>query len=302
MHGCGTPRRDGCLGLVGVGVVEMIVEGTRVHYERVGSGLPLVVVHGGPGSDHTVFRPWLDQLGSVVELIYVDLLGNGRSDEPEGFDTLRTIEPWAEQLHVMREQFGFDRWSVMGFSFGGFVVQRYALDHREEVERLVLCATTSRVELAGAIQTAAAKATPEQDHTLRHELFRTMPDDEEMRRVQGIVFPLYFAHPERYDFDSLFPDRRSRHRAYNVGVNLVERFDYLDRLVELDMPSLVIGADQDWTFPPALGPRRSAAALPNSTYLEIPESGHFPWVENTPAFIGGLGDWLTATNPVCRNG
>jgi proline iminopeptidase len=282
--------------------MEMIVDGTRVHYERVGSGPPLAVVHGGPGSDHTVFRPWLDQLSSVVELIYIDLLGNGRSDEPEGFDTLRTIDPWAEQLYVMREQLGFPRWSVMGFSFGGLVVQRYALDHPDELERLVLCSTTSRVELDGAIQTAAANATPEQIHALRNELFRTMPNDEELRRIQRIVFPLYFAHPERYDLASLFPDRLSRHRAYNVGVNLLEQFDFLDRLGELDVPSLVISAERDWTFPPALGPRRSAAALRDSTYLEIPESGHYPWVENTSTFIDGVRDWLVATAPAHPHG
>lgn len=62
------------------------------------------------------------------------------------------------------------------------------------------------------------------------------------------------------------------------------------------MPSLVIGAERDWTFPPELGPRRSAAALPNSTYLEIPDAGHFPWVENTAVFIDGMREWLTATN------
>lgn len=276
----------------------LTVDGVRVHYERVGSGPPLVVVHGGPGSDHTVFRPWLDELGSVVELIYVDLLGNGRSDEPVGFESLRTIDPWAEQLHTMREQLGFDRWSVMGFSFGGLVVQRYALAHPREVERLVLCATTSRVELTGAVETASANATPQQVHALRHELFRTMPDDDELRRVQRLVFPLYFAHPDRYDLDSLFPNRRPRHRAYNVGVGLLDDFDFLPRLGELDMPSLVIGAERDWTFPPELGPRRSAAALPNSTYVEIPDAGHFPWVENTAAFIDGMREWLATTDPI----
>jgi proline iminopeptidase len=278
--------------------VYLNIDGVRTFCERVGSGPPLAVVHGGPGSDHTVFRPWLDQLGSVVELIYIDLLGNGASDEPEGFESLRTIEPWAEQLHLVRQQLGFERWSVMGFSFGGFVVQRYALGHREDVERLILCATTSKVELGGAIETASAGATPEQIHALRHELFRTMPDDEEMKRVQRIVLPLYFAHPERYDLDTLFSNRRPRHRAYNVGVNLLEDLDFLPRLGELDMPSLVVGAERDWTFPPALGPRRSAAALPASTYLEIADAGHYPWIENTADFIGGVQEWLRRTNPV----
>lgn len=275
----------------------MVVDGVRVHYERVGNGPPLVIVHGGPGGDMSVFRPWLDELGSVVEVIYVDLLGNGDSDEPEGFGSLRSIDPWAAQLDAMRKQFGFERWSVMGFSFGGFVVQRYAVNHRADVERLILCATSSRVDLGGSIEAASLNATPEQIQVLNNELFRQMPDDAELRRVQRIVYSLYFAHPERYDLDAMFERRRPRARAYNVGVNLLEGFDFIPQLGELDMPSLVIGAENDWTFPPALGPRPSAAALPNSTYLEVPEAGHFPWVENPEVFLGGVSKWLSTTNP-----
>ena len=52
---------------------------TALFFERFGSGLPLLVMHGGPGLDHSYFRPWLDPLGAFAELIYDDHRGNGRS-------------------------------------------------------------------------------------------------------------------------------------------------------------------------------------------------------------------------------
>src|SRR5688500_15264951 len=114
------------------------LDGKTVRYERVGSGPPLAVVHGGLGHDHTYFRPWLDSLGVDVELIYIDLLGNGGSDDPDGLDSLTSFDPWIVQLHRMREALGFDEWSIMGHSFGGIIVQAYALAHPDDVARLIV--------------------------------------------------------------------------------------------------------------------------------------------------------------------
>ncbi len=62
--------------------IEALIDGVRIFYEPVGSegGYPLFVVHGRPGLDHTMFRPWLDALGESFRLIYVDQRGQGRSE------------------------------------------------------------------------------------------------------------------------------------------------------------------------------------------------------------------------------
>src|SRR5437016_8595905 len=54
-------------------------DGDEMFVEEVGSGFPLIVLHGGPGLDHTMFRPWLDPLGDELRLLYVDERGQGRS-------------------------------------------------------------------------------------------------------------------------------------------------------------------------------------------------------------------------------
>ena len=57
-----------------------LADGVSLHVEELGDGLPLIVLHGGPGLDHTMFRPYLDPLAEDVRLIYVDERGQGRSD------------------------------------------------------------------------------------------------------------------------------------------------------------------------------------------------------------------------------
>ena len=57
------------------------VDGAEL-YAEVGEGPLCLVMHGGPGVDHTCFRPWLDSLGHALRLVYYDHRGNGRSSRP----------------------------------------------------------------------------------------------------------------------------------------------------------------------------------------------------------------------------
>ena len=272
------------------------VDGKRVRCELTGDGPPLAVVHGGLGHDHTYFRPWLDELGDVAQLVYIDLLGNGGSDDPDGLDELDSLTPWVDQLHDVRTALGFERWSVMGHSFGGIVVQAYALAHPTEVERLVLCTTSSHVDhLEVSMAAASRMATPEQFEVVASELFRPMEDDAHYEQVWRQVFPVYFAHPERFDLDGIVDRMTVRAAGFNACLNVLGEVNFLPDLPSLDVPSLVIGAERDWTFPPDVAPKRTAAALPRSTYLEIPDSGHYPWVEQPDLFVEGVRAWLQDT-------
>jgi len=55
------------------------VNGTDLFYTEIGRGVPILVMHGGLGVDHTQFREWLDPLGDVFHLVYYDHRGNGCS-------------------------------------------------------------------------------------------------------------------------------------------------------------------------------------------------------------------------------
>src|SRR5690242_1316994 len=65
------------------------------------------VLHGGPGLDHTGFRPWLSPLADLVQLVYIDLRGQGRSDNAP-LETC-TIEQMADDLEQLRQYLGVER-------------------------------------------------------------------------------------------------------------------------------------------------------------------------------------------------
>jgi pimeloyl-ACP methyl ester carboxylesterase len=117
------------------GVVE--VDGIELGYQVVGEGEPLVLLHGGFGTLE-MFGPNVDLLAAKRRVIGVDLQSHGRSpaaDRPMRFEAM------GDDLAALIRQLGLERAAVMGFSLGGAVGLRTAIQHPDVVERLVLVST-----------------------------------------------------------------------------------------------------------------------------------------------------------------
>jgi pimeloyl-ACP methyl ester carboxylesterase len=113
------------------------VNGIELGYEEFGSGDPLVLLHGGFGSVE-MFGPNVELLASRRRVIGVDLQSHGRSpaaDRPMRFETM------ADDIAELIVGLGLERAALMGFSLGGGVALRTAVQHPQLVERLVLVST-----------------------------------------------------------------------------------------------------------------------------------------------------------------
>ena len=94
--------------------------------EVIGHGHPLVLMHGGPSLDHFTLLPFR-QLADRFTLIFYDHRCNGRSaGAPVSSMTWENLTADAEAL---RQELGFERWAVLGHSFGGMVALEYARAH-----------------------------------------------------------------------------------------------------------------------------------------------------------------------------
>jgi pimeloyl-ACP methyl ester carboxylesterase len=113
------------------------VNGIELGYEVVGEGEPLILLHGGFGSVD-MFGPNVELLAAGRRVIGVDLQSHGRSpaaDRPMRFETM------ADDIAALIRSLGFERAAIMGFSLGGAVGLRTAIQHADVVERLVLVST-----------------------------------------------------------------------------------------------------------------------------------------------------------------
>jgi pimeloyl-ACP methyl ester carboxylesterase len=114
------------------------IHGIDYGYEIRGSGEPLLLLHGGLMS-FDLFEPAMPVLGKGREVILVDLQGHGRTTL--GNRPLR-CEAIADDIDALLEQLGRTQVDVLGYSFGGCVAQRLAVQHPARVRRLVLVSTT----------------------------------------------------------------------------------------------------------------------------------------------------------------
>src|SRR5437773_7805571 len=113
------------------------VNGIELGYQEFGTGKPLILLHGGFGSLE-MFGPNIDLLARGRKVIGVDLQSHGRSPAA---DREMTFEAMADDIAALIGHLGLERAAIMGFSLGGGVGLRTAIQHPDVVERLVLVST-----------------------------------------------------------------------------------------------------------------------------------------------------------------
>lgn len=109
----------------------------ELYVEEEGRQTPLILINGGPGGTHHYFHPWFTRAKKYARVIYYDQRGCGLSDfKPgeEGYSVFQAIN----DLEELRKALGIEKWVLLGYSYGGFLVQFYAVNHPERAAGLVL--------------------------------------------------------------------------------------------------------------------------------------------------------------------
>jgi pimeloyl-ACP methyl ester carboxylesterase len=138
------------------------VNGLRMYYEIHGTGKPLILLHGGFGAGE-MFGPILPVLSKNRQVIAVDLQGHGRTAD---IDRPLSLERMADDIAALIKHLGIEKADVMGYSLGGGVALRTAIQHPEVVRKLVVVSAVFKRDgwypevLAGMkqVDTAAAEA------------------------------------------------------------------------------------------------------------------------------------------------
>jgi proline iminopeptidase len=158
-------------------------DGHEIYVESVGraDGIPAVYLHGGPGSgcqpDHRrLFDP--ERFCAVL----FDQRGAGRS-RPKGAREHNTLPHLIADMETIREKFGFERWMVVGGSWGATLALAYAQAHPERVSAIVLRATFlgTRAEVETAFTTTLSQFYP----ALAEDFLSVLPTEERNHPVEA---------------------------------------------------------------------------------------------------------------------
>ena len=265
------------------------VNGTELFYEVDGDGAPCVVLHGGLGMDHILYRRSLGPLSPPLQLVYLDHRGNGRSGRPP-LDTL-TIEQLAEDATGIADHLGLDRFHVLGHSYGGFVAQELAITYPDRVAALLLVATTpgqlGRHEASGDVE-QGPPPPPEAIAVMSSE----PATDDELAASMDRLLPHYLHQRNVEEVRALVAGTVWSASAMKRGFEVLAAWSSIDRLETIKCPTLVVAGRHDvfTSFPQA---HRIGRRVRGSTVEVFEHSGHFPWLDEPEPFFAFVRDWLS---------
>jgi proline iminopeptidase len=265
--------------------VQIVVNDTPMFFQRYGRGVPVMVMHGGPGIDHSYFRPYLDALGDVAELIYYDHRGCGRSGGRDQMGQI-TLEHWAEDAHALRLALKIDKMVLLGHGFGGFIAQTYARMFPDTLRGLVLTNTSPALDYPVSMLTRAQEyGGANALQALMAAMRQPAPDDETLRASWCGALPAYFYRYQPMFGAAMDDGMIYSAPAYNRGMfTLAPHFNSCGWLKDIRTQTLVMAGAHDWLAPPKEGAGRLMAHLPYATLQMFEHSGHYPFVEEPTAY------------------
>jgi proline iminopeptidase len=275
------------------------IRDVSLYVNAIGQGYPLVLMHGGPGLDHVSLLP-LQPCADQYTLIFYDHRCNGRS---EGADvSSMTWENLTADADALRHALGFERWAVLGHSFGGMVALEYALRYPHRVSHLLLMDTcgdarwvqNNAPELLAkrGYNAAAAQAA-------RRFFNGQLTPGEFMPTVRKFVtaYDYHFSLLATARDVILGPRVVMRPEAQIFAYSqLLPGWTVMDRLGEIEVPTLVLAGRHDFLFPPE-HQAILADRLPNARLALIERAGHNPQSEQPAAVIQAVKAYLSDTAP-----
>ena len=283
-------------------MTHMQIRDVSLFVKVMGQGYPLVLMHGGPGLDYTTLLS-LQPLADQFTLVFYDHRCNGRSVGAEL--SSMTFENLTADADALRQKLGFEKWAVLGHSFGGNVALEYALRYPHSLSRLVLMNT-------GGDQWWVNQNAPE----ILAKRGYCASAVQAARRfyngnwTPGEFLPIFMKFMKAYFYhislpgmaygmarELLFgPRAKNRPEATIFGYcQLLKGWTVMDRLGEIKVPTLVIAGRYDFLFPPE-HQAILADRLPNAELGLIERAGHNPHMERTAEVIEVVKRFMDTAN------
>jgi proline-specific peptidase len=262
-----------------------------------GPGLPLLCLHGGPGSTHIGLTA-LEALADERRVVLYDQLGSGNSSQPSD-RSLWTVELFLAELANVRDALGLDRVHVLGHSWGGMLAQEYALTQPAGLASLVLSSTLSSAALwrEESLRLRSELPAEVREPLDAHEAAGTTDDPE----YEQAMFAFLHRHLCRLDpWPPLIEElwRATNLEVYNTmwgpseahPTGVLAGWDVTSRLGEIQVPALVLCGRYDEATPRQA--ETIAAGLPDAELVVFEESAHTAPIEEPERYLATVRAFL----------
>jgi len=277
----------------------------KVWTKRVGNNpkMKVLLLHGGPGATHELFECFDGYFPNEgIEYIYYDQLDSYYSDQPND-STLWTTEHFVDEVDQVRQALNLnkDNFYLYGQSWGGILAMEYALKHQNHLKGLVI--SNMMASIPEYEKYAAEVLGPQLPPEVYKEI-KAMEDAEDFgnpRYTELVMQNYYTEHILRMPLEE-WPEsinRTFKHLNPNIYIFMqgysefgvtgnasLKGWDVSDRLKEIKVPTLVIGATHDTMDPKYM--EWMSDEVQNGRFLLCPNGSHLSQYDDQKTYINGI--------------
>lgn len=264
---------------MGAGTTFLPFRGFRTWYGVVGDReepgrLPLVVLHGGPGSAHDALEGLAALSAQGRRVVFYDQLGSGESDRPDD-PALWTVETFVDQLRSVREGLGLEAIHLFGTSWGGMLALEYAFTQPAGLASLVLNSTPTSTPRWVEETARLAAGLDEREFWSRH-ICRLDPEPEVLQRARTKF--------GKQVYETMWGPNEF------TATGKLKGWDVIGRLGEIRVPTLLTSGRYDECTPKLVEPLHEGIA--GSEWVLFEDSAHMPYLEEPERYLQVVGAFL----------
>jgi pimeloyl-ACP methyl ester carboxylesterase len=287
------------------------INGLQIQYYVSGKGPVCLFPSPGWGPSVNLYRKTMQPFEQFFTMVYFNTRLSGKSTGPED-STKYTPQHFVDDIDGLRAYLKQSKIWLMGHSSGGYQILSYGIKHSDNLNGLiVLGASVCRDSLSGRTQMQQLnrrmeniKKTKGQDYFEKYygkaERSLSGKDTTKYNAAERLAmfFPFYFHDEEKMKIfpqaepDDNMSEKASRYTRFSSFGNE----DLCSKVSKINIPTLVVGGDDDLSTDMVSQTEKLARSIPSSTILIIKNAGHFFWIEQPTQFFSASTKWLEQHN------
>ncbi len=266
----------------------------------------LLALHGGPGGNHEYWEDAAEQLkkqGLNVQVTMYDQLGSLYSDQPDFSDPeiakkYLTYEYFLDEVDKVREKLGLDNFYLIGQSWGGLLVQEYAVKYGQHLKGAIISSMVDEID------EYVDRVNKLREKTLSPEAVAFMKECEAKNDYSNPKYQEYVQVMNEQYVDRKQPSKLYHLKdlggtaVYNVfqGDNefvitgKLKDWHFRDQLKNIKVPTLITFGEHE-TMPIETA-KTMNSLIPNSQLVTTPDGGHHHMVDNPDVYYKHLADFI----------
>lgn len=272
------------------------VNGVKLYYKSVGKGVPVIVLHGGPGLDHKHLLTMSD-LAENYKVIFYDQRATGNSSGNVDAVSI-TVDNFIEDLEGLRKELNLEKMNVIGHSWGGLLGMYYGIKYPDNLNSLILLAPSgaspcylnryfANIEKNRMTEDSLALAQIKQSEAFKNQ------ETEAIQRYWRIFLKAYFKDKSLVDNFNLTFDKNTINNQNAVSTLLMKNlgdYDIHGELSSIKCPTLIVHGDSDLL--PYESSYRIHKRMLQSKLIILEGAGHFMFIESPDKLFSIIRDFL----------